>query len=86
MQAQSVSRRRCASCERWSGERLPGATADEVLITEETATGICQGGPWDGSERRARSACGHWLRWSVLGSGDVSSSPATPVGEMKEMR
>ena len=66
MIAQPVDRRRCASCERWQGERRPDDTPDSVLIEAETATGLCCGGPWDGSERRARSACGRWLRWSVL--------------------
>jgi hypothetical protein len=43
---------------------------DAVLIESETSTGICQGGPWDGSERRARSACGHWQCWDALNSQD----------------
>jgi hypothetical protein len=60
----SVDRKRCASCERWSGFRQAGSTPDYVLIEAETSTGLCQGGPWDGSERRARSACGHWRCWS----------------------
>jgi hypothetical protein len=36
------------------------------LIEAETVTGNCLGGGWDGSERRARSACGHWKIWPVL--------------------
>lgn len=62
---QAVDRKRCASCQRWSGPRQPGE-AGFVLIAAETDTGLCQGGPWDQSERRARSACGHWLCWSEL--------------------
>jgi hypothetical protein len=69
MLPQRVDRKRCASCERWSGSRQPGETADTVLIAAETDTGICQGGPWDGSERRARSACGHWQIWSAKTDG-----------------
>ncbi|MCG2577367.1 hypothetical protein LZ012_10210 [Dechloromonas sp. XY25] len=64
--SQAVARKRCASCQIWSGLRQPGSTPDVVLIEVESSTGICQGGPWDGSERRARSACGHWQCWSVL--------------------
>ncbi|WP_153147324.1 hypothetical protein [Dechloromonas sp. H13] len=63
---QAVDRKRCASCERWQGERQPGATADTVAIESELATGLCSGGGWDGSERRARSACGHWRLWPPL--------------------
>jgi len=63
---QAVERRRCASCERWSGPRQPGEQVGTVLIASETTEGLCQGGPWDGSERRARSACGHWQCWSAL--------------------
>ena len=48
---------------------LPGipVCAETVAIASETDTGPCQGGPWNGSERRARMACGHWLRWTALG-------------------
>ncbi|MFC5301399.1 hypothetical protein [Azospira restricta] len=66
MPEQAVDRRRCASCERWSGARSAGGDGASVLIASETATGTCVGGPWDGSERRARSACGQWLRWQAL--------------------
>jgi hypothetical protein len=67
---QAVDRQRCASCERWSGPRQSGEQAGTVLIESETVEGLCQGGPWDGSERRARSACGHWVRWSALPATD----------------
>lgn len=63
---QSVDRKRCASCERWSGPRQVGATADTVAIASEQETGLCNGGPWHGSERRARAACGRWTCWPAL--------------------
>jgi len=63
---QAVDRKRCASCERWRGERQPGATPDTVMVEAETVTGLCIGGGWDNSERRARSACGHWKLWTTL--------------------
>lgn len=66
MLTQAVDRKRCASCECWQGERQPGTTPDVVMIHSETATGLCIGGGWDNSERRARSACGHWKLWSAL--------------------
>ena len=68
-----VSRKRCAACERWGGSRALGSEPETVAIASETDTGPCQGGPWNGSERRARMACGHWLRWTALGP-----DPATP--------
>jgi len=67
---QAVDRRRCASCECWQGERQPGATLDTVAVESETVAGLCVGGGWDNSERRARSACGHWRLWSVLDKPD----------------
>ena len=63
---QPVERKRCASCQRWSGPRVVGVVPGTVEIEAETVTGLCQGGPWDASERRARSACGHWTIWLAL--------------------
>jgi len=63
---QAIDRKRCASCERWGGQRQPGATPGFVEIEAETATGPCQDGGWAGDERRARSACGHWRLWPAL--------------------
>jgi hypothetical protein len=75
--SQAVERKRCASCERWTGQRQPGETPASVLIEAETATGLCQGGGWSGSERRARSACGHWRLWPALAAVDNASPDAT---------
>jgi hypothetical protein len=63
---QAVDRKRCASCERWQGPRQAGELPDTVGIVSEMDTGLCIGGGWDGSERRARSACGHWRIWPAL--------------------
>ena len=73
----AVARKRCASCQRWSGPRYPTMASDVVLIESETSTGICQGGPWDGSERRARSACGHWQCWNALNSLEQMDTTST---------
>lgn len=66
MVSQAVDRKRCGSCERWSGERQPGDDGRSVLVAAETSVGLCRGGPWDGSDRRARSACGHWQCWAAV--------------------
>ncbi|WP_371325382.1 hypothetical protein VX159_07655 [Dechloromonas sp. ZY10] len=66
MLSQAVDRKRCASCDRWQGERRAGSDGRQVEIESELSCGLCRGGPWDNSERRARSACGHWLRWQQL--------------------
>lgn len=66
MPQQPVALRRCASCERWDGPRAPGDDPDCVRIDSETDSGTCVGGPWDGNQRRARSACGRWQRWHLL--------------------
>jgi hypothetical protein len=63
---QAIDRKRCASCACWQGPRHADFVSDSVLIEAETVTGNCLGGGWDGSERRARSACGHWKIWPVL--------------------
>lgn len=42
------------------------------MIVAETDSGLCVGGGWDGDQRRARAACGHWRRWTAL----VATDPA----------
>lgn len=72
MPDQAVALKRCASCDRWGGERALGNNDGIVTIADDKATGPCIGGPWDGQTRRARSACGHWIIWHRLAatSGD----------------
>ncbi len=71
---QAVDRRRCASCDCWRGERRPGETPEQVAVESETVAGLCVGGGWDNSERRARSACGHWRIWLALHKPDGTGS------------
>ncbi|MCP5268940.1 MAG: hypothetical protein H6943_07875 [Zoogloeaceae bacterium] len=66
MPNQAAAMKRCATCDRWSGPRTPGTPPDSVDLASESDTGRCVGGPWDGSERRVRSACGHWILWQML--------------------
>lgn len=61
-----VANRRCGSCERWHGERRAGADGHSIELDSEMRMGVCRGGPWDNSERRARSACGRWTVWTAL--------------------
>ncbi|MBS4017415.1 MAG: hypothetical protein KGZ68_04170 [Dechloromonas sp.] len=77
MVIQAVDRKRCASCERWTGPRQRGDSPDIVCVESETVTGLCNGGGWHDAERRARSACGHWLRWLALARG-AETDPAPP--------
>jgi hypothetical protein len=72
MLTQSITLHRCASCKRWSGSRQVGVAAQTVEIDSEQSTGLCIDGPWDGNERRARSACGHWIVWSALTQKNAS--------------
>ena len=71
---QSAALKRCATCQRWAGLRSPGAEAGTVELQSESETGLCTGGPWDGTERRVRSACGHWVIWPAL----ANTTPTTP--------
>lgn len=73
MIVQPVALKRCASCQRWGGSRQVGGEPETVEIQHEGVVGPCQGGPWDGTERRIRNACGRWTRWLVL---------ATPSDQM----
>ena len=66
MLSHPVARKRCASCDRWQGIRMPDTTPENVLIRDEVDTGLCDGGGWAGSERRARCACGHWRQWREI--------------------
>ncbi|MCK6406311.1 MAG: hypothetical protein L6Q60_09880 [Rhodocyclaceae bacterium] len=74
MSEQSITLKRCASCERWDGLRTPSARRDAVLLDSDTCSGVCRGGPWDGEARKARSACGRWTLWPAL-SADASDTP-----------
>lgn len=68
--AQPVAHRRCASCARWAGERLADTENGHVIIDNDALPGACVGGPWNGAERPARSACGRWIVWPPVSAGD----------------
>jgi len=70
---QAAHQKRCATCERWCGERQPVEEPGAVAVAGETVSGLCTGGGWHGSERRARSTCGHWRVWSAIGTAGATS-------------
>jgi hypothetical protein len=72
MPIQAALLHRCASCNRWGGPRQIGTAPQTVEIASELTTGLCVGGPWNGSERRARSACGQWAVWPALTKTNAS--------------
>ncbi|MCK9987826.1 MAG: hypothetical protein AzoDbin1_04298 [Azoarcus sp.] len=65
MPVQPADRKRCVSCKRWGGARKPGANPGEVEY-EDDARGPCNEGPWHGTLRSPRNACGQWVMWAEL--------------------
>ncbi|HMV19166.1 MAG TPA: hypothetical protein PLN96_03695 [Zoogloea sp.] len=77
MAVQSVQRRRCLTCNRWGGQRRPGDEPDTVEFDEAHDRGPCQDGPWHGTLRGPRNACGQWLRWTlIVPAPDPAEAPA----------
>ena len=65
--AQMISLKRCTACKRWQGVRRIGEQPGTVEYDAEADKGLCHEGPWHGSLRSARSACGRWVQWAALG-------------------
>lgn len=74
MASQPVERRRCLSCNRWAGARTLGPEPETVAYDEDNDRGDCQDGPWHGTNRGPRNACGQWLRWAALGPAPDDTS------------
>lgn len=56
---------KCLSCQRWVGER--SLSADRLSIGHDPdVRGICNGGPWHGTLREPRNACGRWVVWAAI--------------------
>lgn len=55
--------RRCPSCERWGGVRRLGADRMAIELDPANNRGRCNEGPWHGSLRGPRNACGQWKPW-----------------------
>ncbi|HRD34982.1 MAG TPA: hypothetical protein PLR02_12080 [Rhodocyclaceae bacterium] len=57
---------RCTTCNRWGGRRRVGEDGHTVLLDPTRPRGPCVRGPWHGSLRGPRNACGYWLIWAKL--------------------
>ncbi|AWI74999.1 hypothetical protein CEW83_06975 [Parazoarcus communis] len=55
--------RRCPTCQRWDGTRQLAADGSTVELDPANNRGKCTEGPWHGSLRGPRNACGQWLQW-----------------------
>lgn len=55
--------RRCPTCRRWGGVRACTADGSTVLPDPQRLHGLCTEGPWHGSLRGPRNACGQWVNW-----------------------
>lgn len=58
--------RRCPTCNRWGGKRRLGADGTSVELDPADNRGACNEGPWHGSLRGPRNACGQWLQWGAI--------------------
>ncbi len=58
--------RRCPTCNRWGGKREVGEDGSTVHLHPVEQRGACNEGPWHGSLRGPRNACGQWLRWFAI--------------------
>ncbi|MCK9261369.1 MAG: hypothetical protein RBT39_13505 [Azoarcus sp.] len=65
---------RCPSCQRWDGTRRLSADGCGVELDSENNRGICTEGPWHGSSRGPRNACGRWLQWVEIRPLNTSDS------------
>lgn len=66
MATQPIERKRCLSCNRWGGVRQPGVVPGEIIYDEHNDRGPCIDGPWNGTLRGPRNACGQWVLWVEL--------------------
>lgn len=58
--------KKCLTCQRWSGWREPDALHDSITYDASRQLGECVEGPWHGSLRSVRNACGRWVVWEKL--------------------
>ncbi|MBN8440162.1 MAG: hypothetical protein J0M28_00430 [Thauera sp.] len=69
--------RRCPTCNRWGGARRVAADGRTVELDPDKARGQCNEGPWHGSMRGPRNACGQWVQWIEIRSAE-SANPTEP--------
>ncbi len=70
--------RRWPTCNRWGGWRRVGAEGSTVELDPAAPRGPCREGPWHGSLRGPRNACGQWLRWIEIVPETADQSPPSP--------
>lgn len=74
--------RRCPSCQRWGGVRRLAADGHKVELDPLHPRGPCLEGPWHGSLRGPRNACGQWLQWQAIGpAAGTDSGTATGTAD-----
>lgn len=81
MALQSADLKKCLSCQRWGGGRRLAAEPGMIEFDESEPKGLCNEGPWHGSLRSVRNACGRWQRWEALTPEAVASGLATATNE-----
>lgn len=72
--------KKCLTCNRWSGWRQPGTVPDTVVYDDSRDQGECVEGPWHGSQRSVRNACGRWVCWLALQVPESASGSGTNSG------
>lgn len=58
--------KKCLTCQRWSGWRQADSRLDNIAYDPSRLLGECIEGPWHGSLRSVRNACGRWVVWEKL--------------------
>lgn len=58
-----AERGRCPTCRRWAGVRHIADDGENVLLDPAQPRGACTEGPWHGTLRGPRNACGQWVAW-----------------------
>ena len=74
MTIETAELRRCPTCQRWDGARRLSADGCGVELDSENNRGKCTEGPWHGSLRGPRNACGQWLQWVEIRPLNTSDS------------
>ena len=68
--------RRCPTCNRWGGKRDLDDDGITVHLHPTEQRGTCNEGPWHGSQRGPRNACGQWLRWTMIAADATDPASA----------
>lgn len=75
--------RRCPTCNRWGGKRKLDGDGTTVRLHPMEQRGPCNEGPWHGSLRGPRNACGQWLPWIMIApaTADAPGAQAARSGQ-----